>query len=87
MGSAFTCTGSACFAVTIISAGVEGVVVLKGVANSGTIGIVLELHWLHTASCCFHMSLNIWKTFDVLFDVPFAVPFLFLSPLILLNTE
>ena len=69
----FTCTGSACFVVAVIDTGLEGVVVLKGDEDSG---IVLELHWLCTAHCGFHMSSNIWNTFNVLFDVPFDVPFL-----------
>ena len=39
---ACTCTGSTCFAVV---AGVEGVMVLKEVSVSGTVGTVLELYW------------------------------------------
>ena len=69
----FTCTESTCFVVAIICTGLEGVVVLKGDADSE---IVLELYWLCTAHCCFHMSSNIWNTFNVLFDVPFDVLFL-----------
>ena len=69
MGSAFTCTRSACFAVAIIVAGAEGVVVLKGDVDSGIVGIVLESYWLCTSSCCFHMLPYIWKTFDVPFLV------------------
>ena len=42
MGSAFTYTGFTCFAVTIVSACVEGMVVLKGDADSG---IVLALYY------------------------------------------
>ena len=84
-GSAFTCTGPICFAVAIVGARVEGVVVLKGDVDSRIVGIVLESHWLCTASCCFHMSPNIWKTLDVPFNVPFTVLYLFLCPLILLK--
>ena len=75
MGSAFSCTGFACFAVTIIGAGAEGVVVLKGVSVSGTVGIIPELYWHCTALCLFHMSFNIWNTFDVPLSVPLNVPF------------
>ena len=75
MGSAFTCTGSACFADAIVVAGADGVVVLKEVASSGTVRVVLELYWHCTALHLFHMSFSIWHTFDVLFDVPLAVPF------------
>ena len=80
-GSAFTCIGSGCFTVAIVGAGAEGVVVLKGDANSGIVGIVLESHWLCSAHCHFRMSSNIWNTFNV----PFNSPFLILSPLILLK--
>ena len=75
MGSAFTCTGSACFAEAVVVTGVEGVVVLKGVASSGTVGVILESYWHCTALHLFGMLFNIWNTFDVLFDVPLAVPF------------
>ena len=75
MGSAFTCTESACFADTVVVAGVEGVVVLKGVAGLGTVGIVLESYWHCTALYLFHISFNIWNMFDILFDVPLTVLF------------
>ena len=74
MGSAFTCIGSACFVVAIVIAGMEGVVVLKGVADSGTVGIVLELYWHCTTLCLFHMLPCIWNVFDVPFDVLLNVP-------------
>ena len=74
-GSAFTCTGSACFADIIVITGVEGVVVLKGATSSGTVGVVLELYWHCTALHLFCMSFNIWNTFDILIDVLLAVPF------------
>ena len=73
MGSAFTCTGSACFAYAVVMAGVEGVVVLKGVASLGTVGVVLDSYWHCTALCLFCMSFNIWNTFDVPFNVPLPV--------------
>ena len=76
-GSACTCTGSACFALI---AGVEGVVVLKGVSVSSAVGTILELYWHCMALHLFHMSCRIWKTFDVqsvqssiLIPVPFPV--------------
>ena len=50
-------------------------VVLKGVAISGTVGVMPELYGHHTALCLFRMSFNIWNMFDILFDVPLAVPF------------
>ena len=90
-GSAFTCTESACFAVTVVVAGVEGVVVLKGVASFGTVGIVLESYWHCTALHLFCMSFNINVlltvpfpvfTKDIPFDVPFDVPFPVLPQLI-----
>ena len=56
-----------CFAVTV-SAGFEAVVILKGDADSGI------LHWLCIVSCCFHMSPNIWNTFDVPLGVPIWSP-------------
>ena len=74
-GSAFTCTGSPCYVDVIVIAGVEGVVVLKGVASSGTVKIVLESYLHCTALHLFGMSFNIWNMFDVLFDVLLAVPF------------
>ena len=64
-GSACTCTESTCFAVIALIAGAEGVVVLKGVSVSGTVGTVLELYWNCTALHHFQMSFRIWKTFDV----------------------
>ena len=73
-GSAFTCAGSVCFADTVVT-GVEGVVVLKGVASSGTVGVVLESYWHCTALHLFCMLFNIWNTFDIPFDVPLTVPF------------
>ena len=49
----------ACLLVAVVSAVFsEGVVVLKGDADSGF------LHWLCIACCHFHMSPNIWNTFD-----------------------
>ena len=75
MESAFTCTESACFAVAVVVAGAEGVVVLKGVASLGTVGIIMESYWHCTALHLFCMSFNIWNTFDVPFNVPLAVPF------------
>ena len=74
-GSAFTCTGSACFADAVVYAGAEGVVVLKGVAISGTVGVIPELYWHCTALCLFHMSFSIWIMFDVPLGVPLAVSF------------
>ena len=75
MGSAFTCTGFACFADVAVIAGAEGVMVLKGVAISGTVGIVPELYWHCTALRLFHMSFSIWNTFDILLSVPLTVLF------------
>ena len=49
--------------------------VLKGIAISGTVGIVLELYWHCTALHLFHMLFNIWNLFDILFGVPLTVPF------------
>ena len=60
-----------CFAVVVIDAGAEGVMVLKGV----TVGVIPESYGHCTALCLFHMSFNIWNTFDVPFNVPFNVPF------------
>ena len=85
MGSAFICTGSACFAVAIVVTGTEGVVVLKGVADFRTVRIVLELYWHCTTLCLFYMSPSIWNVFDVPFDVPPNVPSPVLLPLILLK--
>ena len=73
MGNACTCTESACIIVIVIGAVSEGVVVLKGEADS------LFLHWLCIALCHFHMSPNIWNTLDGQMDA------LILSPLILLT--
>ena len=70
---AFTCTGSACFADTVIDAGAEGVVVLKGVAISGTVGVILESYWHCIAFHLFHLLFSIWNTFDVPLGVPFTV--------------
>ena len=64
-GSMCTCTESACFAVVAVVAVAEGVVVLKGVSVSGTVGTVLELYWHCMALHLFHMSFRIWSTFDV----------------------
>ena len=72
-GNVCACTGFACFVVTIVSAVLEGVVILKGDSYSGF------LHLLCIVFCCFHMSPNIWNTFDV----PLGA--LILSPLILLK--
>ena len=44
-GSACTCTESTHFAVIAIVAGVEDLVVLKGVSVSGAVGTVLGLYW------------------------------------------
>ena len=74
MGSAFACTGSACFDDAVVITGVKGVVVLKGVAGLETVGVVLESYWLCTALYLFHMSFNIWNTLDVPFDVLVTVP-------------
>ena len=73
--SAFTYTGFACFADVAVVTGAEGVVVLKGVAVSSTVGAVLELYWHCTALCLFCMSFSIWNTFNVLLGVPLTVPF------------
>ena len=75
MGSAFTCTGSACFADAVVVAGAEDVVVLKGVSVLGTVGIVLESYWHCTALHLFLMLFNIWNTLDIPFSVPLAVLF------------
>ena len=75
MGSAFICTGFACFADAVVNAGTEGVVVLKGVAVSGTMGVILGLYWHCIALCLFHMLFSIWNMFDVLLGVPLTVPF------------
>ena len=74
-GSVCTCTESTCFAVIAVIAGAEGVVVLKGVSISGTVGTILELCWHCTALHLFCMSFRIWKTFDVLPSVLLSVPF------------
>ena len=74
MGNVCACTGFTCLLVAVIGAVfLEGVVVLKGEANSGF------LHWLCTTCCRFHMSPNIWNTLDG----PLGA--LILSPLILLK--
>ena len=62
---ACTCTESTCFAVIAVIAGVEGVVVLKGVSVSGAVGTILELYWHCTALHLFHISFRIWNRFDV----------------------
>ena len=70
----YTCTGSTCFALI---AGVEGVVVLKGISISGTVcivGTVLELYWYCMALCLCHRSCRIWKMLYVPSDVPHDVP-------------
>ena len=64
-----------CFADAVINACAEGVVVLKGVTISGTIGAIPELYWHYTALCLFHMSLSIWNTFDIPLGVLLTVPF------------
>ena len=74
-GSVCTFTESTCCAVVAVVAGVEGVVVLKGVSISGTMGTILELYWHCMALCLFHMSFSIWNTLDVPFEVPLAVLF------------
>ena len=74
-GSVCTCTEASCFAVIAVIAGADGVVVLKGVSVSGTVGTILELYWHCMALCLFHMSYIIWKTLDVLSSVPLTVPF------------
>ena len=70
-----TCTGFACCTVTVVAAHVEGVVVLKGVSVSGTVGTILELYWHCMALCLFHLSFSIWKMLDVPSGVPIPVPF------------
>ena len=73
-GNVCACTGFACLLITVIGmVFLEGVVVLKREANSGF------SHWLCTSCCHFHMSPNIWNTFDR----PEGA--LILSPLILLK--
>ena len=74
MGSVCTCTESTCFTVVTVIAGVEGVVVLKGVFISGAVGTVLESYWYCMALHLFHMSCRIWNTFDVPSSVPLPVP-------------
>ena len=74
-GSPCTYTESTCFAVIAVIAGVEGVVVLKGVSICGAVGTVLESYWHCTALHLFHMSFRIWNMFDVLSSVPLAVLF------------
>ena len=74
-GIAFTCTGFACFADTVVDAGVEGVVVLKVVAISDTVGVILELYWHCIALHLFCLSFSIWNMFDVLLSVLLSVPF------------
>ena len=76
MGSVFTCTETTCFAVIAVIACAEGMVVLKGVSVSGTVGTVLELYWHCMALHLFHVSFSIWNTFDVPSSVPLAVPVL-----------
>ena len=72
-GSACTCTEYTCFAVIALVAGVEGVVVLKGVFISGTVGTILELYWHYMALHLFWMLFRIWNTFDVPSGVPLPV--------------
>ena len=74
-GSACTCTECTCYAVVALIAGVEGVVVLKGVSISGTVGTILELYWHYTALCLFYISFRIWNMFDIPSGVPLTVPF------------
>ena len=74
-GSAFTCTGFACFADVAVIAGAEGVVVLKQVAISGTMGVLLELYWHCTTFHLFCLSFNIWNMFDILCGVLLTIPF------------
>ena len=71
----FTCTEFACFADIVVITGVEGVVVLKGVAVSGTVGVIPELYWHCTALHLFHMSFSIWDMFDIPLSVLLSVPF------------
>ena len=61
-GCACTCTESTYFAVVALIAGVEGVVVLKGVSVSSTVGTVLELYWYCMALHLFCVSFRIWNT-------------------------
>ena len=68
-GSVCTCTESTCFAVIAIIAGAEGVVVLKGVSTSGTVGTVLESYW---------HCMAVWL-------FVFVLPFPVLPPFILLK--
>ena len=85
-----TCTGSTCFAVIAVVAGVEAVVVLKGVSICaicavfvvGTVlGTVLELYWYCMVPCFCHRSCRIWKMLDVPSDVPvFILKFGTFSP-------
>ena len=74
-GSVCTYTESTCFAVVAFAAGVEGVMVLKGVSISGAVGTVLELYWHCMALHLFWTSFRIWNMFDVLFSVPLPVQF------------
>ena len=74
-GGACTCTESTCFAVIAVIAGAEGMVVLKGVFISGTVGTVLELYWHCRALHLFCMSFRIWNMFDVPSGVPLSVLF------------
>ena len=60
-----TCTESICCTVIAVIAGAEGVVVLKGVSISGTVGTVLESYWHYMAVHLFCISFKIWNTFDV----------------------
>ena len=76
--SVCTCTESTCFAVVAVIAGVEGVVVLKGVSVSGAVGTVLKLYWHCTALCLFWMSFWIWN----MLYVPSGVWFLVLFPVL-----
>ena len=66
------CIPSACF---VVIAGAEGVVVLKGVSVSGTVGTIHEFYWHCMALHLFCMSFRIWKMFDVSASVLLPVPF------------
>ena len=74
-GSVCTCTESTCFAVIAVVAGVEGVVVLKGVSVSGTVGTILELYRHCMALRLICMSYRIWNIFDIPSGVPLTVLF------------
>ena len=79
MGSAFTCTGFACFSNAVVDVSAEGVVVLKGVAVSGTVGVIPESYWHCTALHLFCISLSIWNMFDIQLGVPLTALFLVLT--------